>query len=288
MNVSEYIKVYEATVADINFVYYDAVLEADNNDNIDDEQTKRDRSKQISDRIGDIFQHILTLLEKLILTVMNAFKKVNLTDKGFRKELRDAEINVKPLNGIKLTMFQYVNEVLETESSKFKNTVIEAISLVDTTDINKLKDESNPMNMTSTDLEQYMLKKMGCPSEIKDMTLYFQYIKKLFRGKKQEKVIMQDTIRYHMSVLDSYKPLTNRLNIDKASMFSQIHTLRSKLKISTSKPDTPDETKRVVARQMKNVAMIYNMYGTFIGIFYQLKVEQMLNSRIVLKRFYQF
>lgn len=288
MTIPEYVKAYESTVADIEFMWYETALEADSDTNIDDEQAKKARGMKISDKLKQIIDHLLAMIEKVVLSITNALQRVNLTDKGFKKELREAELGVQPLNAIRVITYQYIDQVLDGEYQKITAIINRIVGSISSTNMKDIDNERNPLNMDNKELEAYILREMKCPSEITDMTIYFSYLKKIFRGKKMEMQISKDALPRHKKLVVSYDSFKDDVNRNKATMFNQISQLKNTLKIINANLDNPDATKMKIARQMKNVSLLYNMYGTFLGSMFQLKVEQMLNSRIILKRFYQF
>lgn len=286
MTIPEYLTVYERTDADINYLWYDVVLEADG-EGIDDDANKQSKSIRFSDRLKIIMDHLISMIEKAILSIANSLKRINLTDSGFKKQLRQAEVEVKPLNAVKVVSYKYINQVLDTENQKFTSIIHKAITSLSNMDSNELDNESNPLNMEHKALEEYVLKEMHCPSDINDMTMYFLYLKRIFRGEKGEQTILQSTLPEHKRMVAGYDTFKRDLESSKASMVSEVNKIKSQLMNVVRNNNVPDEIKVKRMSQMKNISFLYNMYSTFIGCRFQLKVEQMLTSREILKRFYQ-
>lgn len=289
-SILDYIKVYESTCREIEELSMEITMEADlnNETELDDDVKKKQRSLKFQETVKKIIDHIVSAIEKAMLLISNALNKVYLTDKGFKKQLYDATENHKPRTAIRLIMYQYVDEVLNTQYGRMKSIVNELITKIDIDDIEKLKDESNVLNKNHKELESYILKRLGCPNNVTDMSLYFLYIKKLFRGEKKETVIQNSQIEYYRKLVDGYDLLKKELERSKAIILTHARNMRFKITKIASNPAIQDEVKSKVIQHARNITCVYNMYSTFVGFMYQLKVEQMLSARIVLQKFYQF
>jgi hypothetical protein len=289
-SVIDYIKAYEFADMKLKYYFNDIALEADTdiNSSIDDDANKESRSKKFGDMIRSILEHILSIIERVMLMISNSLSKVYLTDKGFRKKLMDAFDQHKPRGTIRLIMYQYVDEVLNQQYGKMKNLVLELINKVNVNDIETLKDDHNPLNFNKADLEKHILSSIGAPSNITDMSMYFIHVKELFRGPKKETIIQEREIGYYRNLVDGYTSLKTELDRGKNLILNQAKQMRGKLLQIVDSRTTPDEAKSKIIQHTRNLTVVYNFYSSFVGIMYQLKIEQMLSARIVLQRFYQF
>jgi hypothetical protein len=169
-----------------------------------------------------------------------------------------------------------------------KNLVLELINKVNVNDIETLKDDHNPLNFNKADLEKHILSSIGAPSNITDMSMYFIHVKELFRGPKKETIIQEREIGYYRNLVDGYTSLKTELDRGKNLILNQAKQMRGKLLQIVDSRTTPDEAKSKIIQHTRNLTVVYNFYSSFVGIMYQLKIEQMLSARIVLQRFYQF
>lgn len=288
-SVLDYIKLYESTCNEIETKLMDIVQEADitSETEIDDEAKKRTRAEKFKDAVKKLLEHIVAVIEKAFLTISNSLHKFYMTDKGFKKQLYDATKNHKPRN-VKLIMYQYVDEALNAQYAKMKSIITELISKISVNNMENLKNENNVLNKNRKELETYILSRLGCPNDVTDMTLYFVYVKKLFRGNKKETIIQQEQIDYYKRLVDGYPVLKRELVRSKSVILDLAKVMRSKLADIAASTTVPDDVKAKVIQQARNVSFVYNMYSSFVGIMYQLKLEQMISARIVLQKVYQF
>lgn len=283
MNVYNDIRnTYINNVNDINLIVFDITTEAEE---INDDTNKKNTTSSFIEKISKLFQKILNILDNIIMKIRNGFTQAMLTDKGFQKQLSEAQRNRKPLNGIKVITYTYQTQFLETVHLKLKNIVQ---GIINSYDPKRVMDENNPLGFNKDKMESFILQKLGVPNDVTNIDEFFIYIKKFFRGEKSEKTIMNSTIPKHVQIIQSYKQEQNKLNTELQNMRSTMIQVRTKIRTFISSQDVADEAKRKATQQISNLTYLLNLFSSYIHLHFELIVELMTNSRIILKKLYQF
>jgi len=262
----------------------DFVLVNKDND-IDDSVNKSNVGEGIFDRIKQIIEKIMALIERYLYQIKNLLKRILLTDKGFKDELRNAEVNNRPLNGIKVITYSYVPELLDGAGNKFKKVILSLINNIKTDVINN--EENNPLVLSKSDFNDYIFKQLNAPSNIEDMNVYFKYIREKFRGNKAEKTIMSSSLPGYIKMAEDYKKIEAELERDLSYFKTKVLDIRTNLKVASKSPNITDEEKRKLITKMSNLSYMYNMYFSFVNIILELKIEMILHARVIIKKFYQ-
>jgi hypothetical protein len=262
----------------------DFVLVNKDND-IDDSVNKSNVGEGIFDRIKQIIEKIMALIERYLYQIKNLLKRILLTDKGFKDELRNAEVNNRPLNGIKVITYSYVPELLDGAGNKFKKVILSLINNIKTDVINN--EENNPLVLSKSDFNDYIFKQLNAPSNIEDMNVYFKYIREKFRGNKAEKTIMSSSLPGCIKMAEDYKKIEAELERDLSYFKTKVLDIRTNLKVASKSPNITDEEKRKLITKMSNLSYMYNMYFSFVNIILELKIEMILHARVIIKKFYQ-
>ena len=172
MSYLDIIDTYLAEESNIYNMISDIALEADGQD-IKDSETNV--ASQLLQKVSTFIQKILDLIDNAILGLKNTFEKVLLTDKGFQKELRNAEINRRPLNGIKVITYPYNDRFIDMVYKKIKDNVMGCINSFSE---KYIEDENNPLNKSKEDMELFIYEKAGIPKEVDNTQAFFSYLKK--------------------------------------------------------------------------------------------------------------
>ena len=261
----------------------DFVLVNKDND-IDDSVNKANIGEGIFNRIKQIIEKIMALIDRYLYQIKNLLKRILLTDKGFKDELRKAEVNNRPLNGIKVVTYSYVPEFLDGTANKFKKTIL---NLIDNVKTDVIDNDNNPLVLSKSEFNNYIFKQLNAPDNIDDMNVYFKYIREKFRGKKEEKTIMNGSLPGYIKMAENYKKIEAELERDLSYFKTKVLDIKANLKVASKSPNITDEEKRKLITKISNLSYIYNMYFSFSNIILELKIEMVLHSRVIIKKFYQ-
>jgi hypothetical protein len=251
---------------------------------IDDSVNKANVGESIFNRIKQIIEKIIALIERYMYKLKNLLKRIMLTDKGFKQELKELQDNRRPLNGIKVITYQYVPEILIGTDNKFKKVLL---SLVNDIKSDTLDSENNPLLLPRSEFNEYIFKQINAPDSVDDINIYFKYIREKFRGNKGERTIMNSSLPNYIKMAEGYKKMEDEMMNELEHFRVKVTDIRANLKVASKSQSITDEEKRKLITKMSNLAYVYNAYFSFVNIVIELKIEMMLHSRVIIKKFYQ-
>lgn len=290
---NEIIKEFNATESEIRDLYFDytIVLEetmsSGSNTTVDDNTNKQSFAKKLIDKIGKIIQELFAIIDKKFSKLATIMGRVGQTDEGFKREIRTAIKNNKPLEGIKLISFQYNDNVLETELNKMTSVMLDLMKSLKTGYAEEKRDDNqHPMDLPSDELYKYIFDKMGCPKEITNINAYYEYVKHKFQGNKKEQLYVSSKTREYYNITMSYSSVKRTLDGKKLIMKQQASVLKANLNAIIKNNATQNEIKQRAIKQSSNATHLYNLYTSFLDIYTNLKLEKVMAYRIILKKLY--
>lgn len=272
-----------------------ASINSDIKSNTGDSMKSKSILTKLGDQINSILDHITGFIQRVMSRLNQAFKRALLTNKGFKKQLREAETKYKPLSGLQLYTYQYTDKSLFSDYellTKIFTRVINEIANSFPKLIASQNDDSDSSKqpyflLDTKGFQKYIFSEMKLPENIHDATVYFPYIRKKFRGNKVKRNVMNTEIPAHMKIVDGYDELRRFLNTKSAYFNQHTNSLRLSIKRYIAANDIPVSVKKKLTRTMSNVSQLYNIYSSLTSIYFEMRVEQMLHSRAILKKLYQ-
>ena len=270
-------------------ILYDEIsyaLEADTS--TDNTDSKKSFGRMILDKIEKLIKELYAIIDRTFSKIGSVIKRLIVTDEGFKKEIRTAIKKNKPLEAVKLISYQYDDKFLETEMVNISNVVFKIIRELKTDLSSEKQGNSGPLDMEKGKLYEYVLKQMGCPDDVTDMRLYYEYLKKGYRGNKKEQLFKASSTQTYYNITMDYNKMDQNIKAKNTLMKQQVSVIKTNLANITKNNLSDDSVKKKALRQSSNATILYNMYSTFLVIYTELKTEKILNYRIVLKKLYHF
>ena len=262
-------------------------LEADAT--VANEEEKKSIGRMLFEKVEKIIQEIYAIIDRLFSKLGNIIQRIMVTDKGFKKESRTAIKKNKPLEAVKLIAYQYDDSFLENQMSKMTTTVFNILKNLKTDYVSEKNDTTDePLDMKKKDLYKYILKQVGCPGDITDMNLYYEYLKKGYRGNKKEQLFKASNTQVYYNNTMEYTKLKQVVNAKESIMKQQVSTIKSNLLNIIKNKLAEDAVKKRAVHHSSNVSDLYNLYSTFLSIYIELKIEKILNYRTVMRKLYHF
>jgi hypothetical protein len=250
-----------------------------------DATEKRNFGINILKKLEEIIKAIVQLIEDAMAKLKVVFQRFLLSDKGFRNEVRKAETERKPLNGVRIIGYEYNLPFL----NNLYIAVMEEVKKMCGTITNTYKiDENSPLNATNDEIQKNLLDglRINTP-EVDSMAKLLTYTKEKFRGTKKEFSVMSPKLGEHLKLTTEYQPMQAKINSDMSNFRLEISKTKSLIQSLANRPDVSDETKQKAIRQTSNLAHLFNFATRFSQLYTELRIEQMLASRVVVKKFYQ-
>ena len=107
-----------------------------------------------------------------------------------------------------------------------------------------------------------------------------------FRGEKSEKMFSQSQIPVLITVSKGSNELTSKCN----ELINKCKNSVNKLKLIEARARAQNTTEGItnISRRVTKATSIYNTLLTLSRMYFELKLEEALSARMLLKKFYQF
>jgi hypothetical protein len=255
---------------------------------VNDEVKKQKIGTIIGDKIKKLMQEIVAIIDRLMSKLKNVIGRILTTDKGFRKQIREAIAKNKPLEGVKLIAYTYNDTELDRIHNKISSVLFKTISSLKTSYTEEMdEDNKHPLDMNKNELYKYILDQAGCPNDVTDLNLFYEYIKKSYRKEKKEILFLSQNTRDYYNITLSYNKIEDTVNKQNTLMRQQVSILRTNLSNISKNSQLPNNVKKRAVKQATNASLLYNFYSSILSMYIELKTEQILTYRIVLKKLYR-
>ena len=244
-----------------------------------------ERVKALIKKIGEIFDGLRRKL-------LNRLRLLNETDKGFYKLYYKRKSMVKPYQNIRVVSYQYNNQVLDRPIEKLMQETtmcLDKLRAIEGT-TNGSSRISDILNAPQGKIIEVLLDPYidgDSKGNITSVNDFIKYLVEKYRGEKKELVYRDTQLPQIEANALSTKDLANRCN----GYIKSAQEAYNKLKVleyQISRNSTDDKVVKLITANAAKAATLYNAYSALIHAYYELKLEQSLNYRIILKKFYQF
>ena len=246
---------------------------------------------KVAQRIRELIKKIGEILSALKLKMQNRLRTLLETDKGFYKLYYKRKSMIKPYKNVRVISYKYNNAAIEQPMYKVFGEILLCLdklrAVEGTTNMNQRISailESGNGKIIETLLEPYVKS-----SEIPVRTIpdFIKYLVQQFRGEKQELVYSDTQLGAIEANALSTKDISDKCNKylkDAQSAYDKIRTLEYQIGKSAS----DEKVISLISANAAKASILYNAYSALVSALYELKVEESLNYRIILKKFYQF
>lgn len=277
----------------------DAALEAESNTTTND-TIKSDGEKSISktmvlnkliEQVKKLIQKILGMYDSFKRKLTNRLRLLGETDKGFYNLYYKKKSMIKPYKNVKVITYEYKNQMLTNQMEKILSEITMCLdklrAIKGTTNSNARISEI--LNAPKGETITVLLEPYVDSSDIKvdSMSSYIKYLVSKYRGNKKEIVFTGSQLPIIEANALSTKAIADKCNAYLKSAQVSYNKLKE-LEYQISRTSANEEVNKLVMSNTSKAAMIYNAYVTLVEAYYELRLEQSLNYRIILKKFYQF
>lgn len=239
-------------------------------------------------RFKAIIKKIIDIVNNASVKIMNRIKLMFESDKAFQQTLHQRRAAVKPLMNFKAITYQYNDQYLETTVKGIQKLAIASIvqlsNFTGSSSDSKVKQiiESDQSSVSSVLLSFFTKEKS---SGIETQSFIREMID-LYRGPKKEKMWSQSSIPQLMAVAKSSSDLSNRCNDIIGQCKNSVNTLKALE--SKARLQNTSEGIANISRRLTKANSIYNTLLAVSRMYFELKLEEALSARLLLKKFYQF
>lgn len=294
MFIREELNFYENTKLALECTIYDYALEAEGDINARDNPGEDKGASsgfllKMRSTIEKLIKNLRGIIERCTYTITAAIRKVLLSDKAFDKKLREAMHKNKPLESIKVISYQYNDSFLEGEAQKVISACTSLLSEVKASPA----DLKNPDKITidsTKDIEKDLMQRLRIPAgeNTSSLNSYFLYLKKGFHAEKKEIQISSSDTQKYQNISANYRNIENLINSKTSNMNQQLERAKSIIQRTIDNREVSAELKRRAVKQLQNLGQVFNFYTMFLKMYSQLKIEETMAARTILKKIYQF
>lgn len=246
---------------------------------------------KVIEKVRNLIRKIGSMFEQLSRKLSNRLRIMSQTDKGFFNLYKKRKAMVKPYESVQVISYQYRDEVLDRPIQKLMDetvTCLDKLRAVKGT-VNGSSRISEILNAPQGKVIEVLLAPYVKDSEIPVTTMdsFIKYLVKSYRGEKKELVYRDTQLAEIEKRALSTQEIANRSNQYLAKAKESYNKLKG-LEYQISRNSTDNEVTKLVASNAAKAAVIYNAFSALIHAYYELKLEESLNYRIILKKFYQF
>lgn len=277
---------------DIESLFYDIAIEEEvAKDNTQASKEEPGILDKMIKTVKELFAQLNGMIQKNFLKFKNFLTRVAQSDNGFDDNFKKAFKEKKPMEAIKLITYEYNPELLDTEMKKINAILIKLFgNMANKTSYTALSDANtvNDMDRTPEELYTIIFKQLNCPSDVKDLSTYFLYIKNKYRVNKKEMLFKSSRTQEYYEITKSHNKLTKEIQKSQTIIANQVGTLKSNLRNTILNKQARPEVKKRALKQCKNLTHLFNFYIRFVDIYMQLQLERLFTYRTVLQKLYGF
>jgi len=239
-------------------------------------------------RIKKLIEKIMAMIDRAKIKILNRLKLMNESDRGFANALHKRRATIQPMKGFKAITYSYDNNYLVKLTNQISKDALAAIQ-----QLGVFGDATNPRTKEIIDADASHAVSMifakysnETQSAEFDMHVFLQEVTKKFRGEKKESLHTQSEISVLMKTAQSTAGLNaecNQLTSKCQLALNNLKNLQSKARMSKTTQNLKDIADRVAKAQS-----IYNGYLSYIRYYFELRLEESLSARVLLRKFYQF
>ena len=253
------------------------------------ERNKANLVRNITAKVKALIEKIQQILSSLALKLQNRFRLMRETDKGFSKMYYSRKAMVKPYNATKVISYQYNDNFLEQTVTKMMQ---EVTLCIDRLRIAEGSTNSNARISQIVSAQQGQTISTLLSPYVKDANVntipkFIKYMTSEFRGEKKELVYRANQLPNIEKFALSTKDLQTKCEQYSRNATTTFNRLKA-LEFQIRRNSDNKQLLEMVAQNMSKASLLYNAYSSILHTYFELKLEEALNYRQILKRFYQF
>lgn len=247
------------------------------------------KKQSLIQRIQQIIQKVIAKVQEASIKIMNRLKLMLESDKGFFNTLHQRRAAQKPLQNFKAITYTYDEKYLDTTINGIQKLALGSINQLNnftgSTSDPKIKQilESDQNAVSNVLLSFFTKEKVeGGP----DVQAFTREMIDRFRGEKKEAMHSQTEIPMLMIQAKSTSELSAKCNDIIRQCKNSVNTLKA-IEMKARIQNT-SEGLLEISRRVNKAVNIYNTLLTLTRMYFELKLEQSLSARMLLKKFYTF
>lgn len=281
----EYETIYDDVSAVLEAFYdIDIVTEADEiNQN---ENTQVNFINVLKSKIEKIVNYILNMLDDIIRSIYISANKFMTTNKGFLKEYKRFARDYKPKEKIAIINYSYNLQFLTQLRNKIYSETIMICNKYKSSGNAKerIMASDNILNMDDSKFIKEWIRMTGGEGET--YADFSTWVKTNFRSDKKQVTISINQISNYVNAISKYGNIIKSSNTSITTVQNQIKSSKNYITSVLSRPDIENDIKKSLTSQIGKLTKLTSLYANFEKLYVSLMQEYVINSRIIIKRFY--
>ena len=264
----------------------DQTVDTTKNNQLDPGSKKK---QSLIQRIQQIIKKVIDKIQQASIKIINRLKLMMESDKAFFNTLSQRRASQQPLKNFKAITYSYDDRYLETTMNGIQKTTIASIkqlsNFAGTSTDPKVKQilESDQSAVSNVMLSFFTNEKTeGGP----DVQTFTREMIDRFRGEKKESMHNQSEIPTLMIQAKGTGELSSKCNEMIRECKDSVNVLKAieaKARIQNTSEGLLD-----ISRRVNKAVSLYNTLLALTRMYFELKLEESLSARMLLKKFYTF
>lgn len=264
----------------------DQAVDTTKNNQLDPSSKKK---QSLIQRIQQIIKKVIDKIQQASIKIINRLKLMMESDKAFFNTLSQRKASQQPLKNFKAITYSYDERYLETTMNGIQKTAIAAIkqlqNFTGTSTDPKVKQilESDQSAVSNVMLSFFTKEKTEGGPDVQSFT---REMIDRFRGEKKESMHNQSEIPTLIAQAKGTGELSSKCN----EMIRECKNSVNVLKAIEAKARVQNTSEGLleISRRVNKAVSLYNTLLTLTRMYFELKLEQSLSARMLLKKFYTF
>lgn len=245
--------------------------------------------EKVTETVKKLIKKIGEMLNQLKLKMKNRIRMLFESDKGFQRDYYKQKSIVKPNQNVRVITYQYKNSELDGPVDKMMRELNKCFDVIAMQGAKKSGDAriSQILNAPQNKMISVLLEPYTHDDSIDSINGFIKYLVDKFRGQKKELTFNISQVSNIEAIALSVNKLVERCNgyvKGAETAYNRVKTIEFHIKRSTNN----EEVLRAASNNIARASVLYNAYSALVQGYYELKLEQCLNYRVILKKFYQF
>lgn len=244
-------------------------------------------ANKIRDKIRKLLEQIGQIIRNFSLKLQNRIRLLNQTDKGFAKMYYSRKAMVKPYEQTKVISYAYNNSFIDSIINKLMGEIsssLDKLRLAGTS--NASGRISEIVSANQSEIIKVLISPYVKNDSIDTIPRFTKYITDNFRGEKKELVYRAAQLPLIEKYALSTKDVITRCEVYQKSVTASYNRIKN-IEYQIRRSDDT-QLQNMMVQNITKATLLFNAYTTILHLYFELKLEESLNYRELLKRFYQF
>lgn len=246
-------------------------------------------NKEIKDRVKKIVDRAVKSIDEDIAKLEARNKVLQTQAKAFETEYNGLRANYQPARNLQIINYKYDDNVLEKYETAAKSLFMDAYNKFSGFVGNPSRIDSRN-NMLGADYRRVVasiLDKFNTPPEIRTTEGIYSLTKQQFRSEKETITIGSGALAQYVAQSKNMGNIVSNARDALNDVKAKVNNLTNILDNFINNNSNTAEYKKRLPKMVRNFISLANFYIGMIMYCFELRVERVINARIIVKNFYK-